>query len=140
LEPFLQPLIDARDAKIYAIPPRTNTTLAVKDDKLLAVLFRSKNGADYQRLWDGDLSVCGGDHSKCDQYLCDGLAWVTGRDTGRMDQLFRMSGLYRDKWNRDDYRKVTLDKAANSAYTDYDPFRGLDPSAIAAVEAMMKNE
>jgi hypothetical protein len=140
IEPLLQPLIDARNSKIYAIPPKIQTTLTVKDDRLIAALFRSKNGTDYQQLWNGDLSVCGGDHSKCDQYLCDGLAWVTGRDVARMDQLFRQSGLMRDKWNRDDYRKLTLENAANSAYMDYDPFRGIDPDAIAAVEAMLNNE
>lgn len=138
LEPMLQPYVDQRNAKIYAIPPKISTTLTVNDDKLLAALFRSKNGTDYQRLWSGDLSVCDGNHSRCDQYLCDGLAWVTGRDINRMDQLFRQSGLMRDKWNRDDYRKSTLENAANSAYMDYDPFRGIDPSAIAAVEAMLK--
>lgn len=140
LEAEVQPFIDARTVKVYAIPPKINTTLNVNDDKLLAALFRSKNGGDYRRLWEGDLSVCGGDHSKCDQYLCDGLAWVTSRDIVRMDSLFRQSGLYRDKWNREDYRKTTLEKAANSAYMDYDPFRGCDPNAIAVVEAMMRNE
>ena len=137
LEPLLQPLIDKRNNKIYAIPPKINTSLPVDDDKLMNVLFRSKNGQDYQRLWNGDLSVCGGDHSKCDQYLCDGLAWVTARDVARMDALFRKSGLMRDKWNRDDYRKLTLENAANSAYMEYDPFRGIDSAAIAAVEAML---
>lgn len=140
LEPLLQPLIEQRSTRIYAIPPKTTTTLTVDDDKLLKVLFRSKNGESYRRLWDGDLGVCGGDHSKCDQLLCDGLAWVTARDVARMDGLFRKSGLMRDKWNRDDYRKSTLENAANSAYMEYDPFRGLDPNAIAAVEAMMSHE
>lgn len=140
LEALLQPIIDKRDAKIYAIPPKVMTNLTVNDDKLLAALFRNKNGADYERLWNGDLSVCGGNHSACDQYLCDGLAWVTGRDVGRMDQLFRQSGLMREKWNREDYRKLTLENAANSAYMDYDPFRGIDIDAIKAVEEMMNNE
>jgi len=140
LEPFLQPTIDARNARVRAIPPKTHTTLSVSDKTLLEVLFRGKNGREYERLWNGDLSVKGGNQSSCDQYLCDGLAWVTGKDMARMDQLFRQSGLMRDKWNRDDYRKSTLEKAINSAYLEYDPFRGIDPSAIAAVEAMMRHE
>lgn len=140
LEAILQPYIDQRNAKVCAIPPKINTTLTVDDDRLLSALFRSKNGGDYQRLWNGDLSVCEGNHSRCDQYLCDGLAWVTARDIACMDRLFRKSGLMRDKWNRDDYRKLTLENAANSAYMDYDPFRGIDLAAIAAVEAMMSNE
>ena len=139
-EQLLQPYIDKRDARVYARPIKTNTSLAVDDDKLLKVLFRSKNGMTYERLWHGDLSDVNGDQSVGDQLLCDGLAWVTARDIARMDQLFRKSGLMRDKWNRDDYRKATLENAANSAYMEYDPFRGIDPQAIAAVEAMMSNE
>jgi hypothetical protein len=39
------------------------------------------------------------------------LAFWTGRDAGRIDVLFRRSGLMRPKWERQDYREATIVKA-----------------------------
>jgi hypothetical protein len=36
------------------------------------------------------------------------LAFWTGPDPRRIDRLFRQSGLYRDKWERADYRETTI--------------------------------
>ena len=61
---------------------------------------------------DGNMAAYNNDHSSADLALCNMLAFWTGRDASRMDELFRRSALYRqDKWNRDDYRKETIDKA-----------------------------
>ena len=35
-----------------------------------------------------------------------------------MDYVFRQSGLYREKWDRDDYANKTLSKAMDSKPTD----------------------
>jgi hypothetical protein len=136
LEPFLQPLIDQRDAA-KAHTPTPAQTVSLSDADLLAVLFGSKNGVVYQELWAGNLSAANGDHSKADQMLCNGLAWLTGRDISRMDSLFRLSGLYRKKWDRQVYRESTLNNAAGSAQTVYDPSRNghIDPQAVAAAQA-----
>ena len=40
------------------------------------------------------------DHSRADAALCRMLSYWTGADPTRIDRLFRMSGLMRDKWNR----------------------------------------
>lgn len=53
--------------------------------------------------------INGFDHSSADAALCAHLAFWTGRDCERMDRIFRMSGLYRDKWeHREDYRRRTI--------------------------------
>jgi putative DNA primase/helicase len=49
--------------------------------------------------------------SEADEALCCELAFWTGRDTARIDFLFRQSGLYRQKWERSDYRGDTLARA-----------------------------
>lgn len=127
LEPLLQPFIDKRDAAKAHTPTPSVGTVSLGDQELLDVLFKSKNGDLYRRLWSGDDL---GDHSVADQKLCNGLAWLTGRDIARMDSLFRQSGLYRDKWrDRDDYRENTLNNAADSAQTVYDPGY-VDPQAV----------
>lgn len=52
------------------------------------------------------------DHSSADAALCAHLAFWTGKDCERMDRLFRMSGLVRDKWtDREKYRRDTILKA-----------------------------
>jgi len=60
------------------------------------------------------------DHSNADAALCQYLAFWTGRDCGRIDRMFRQSALYRDKWERDDYRENTILGAValcNASYT-----------------------
>jgi putative DNA primase/helicase len=136
IEQHLAPLVAARAARQAHSPSPQAQPVNLDDQALLDALFRSKNGDLYRRLWDGDTSPAGGDHSKADQMLCNGLAWVTGRDIPRMDSLFRQSGLMRDKWNRSDYRDRTLQNAADSAQTVYDPqHNGYDPNAVAAAQS-----
>jgi putative DNA primase/helicase len=62
----------------------------------------------FERLWAGDTSDYGGDESRADLALCCVLARQTGNDPARIDALFRQSGLYRDKWERPDYRDRTI--------------------------------
>lgn len=109
-------------------------TVSLDDHKILEVLFRSKNGATYERLYNGDTSICGGDHSKADQMLCNGLCWVTGGDSGRMDSLFRQSALYRPKWDRKDYSSRTIDNAISSATQFYTGVQ-VDQDAIDAAQS-----
>jgi hypothetical protein len=68
------------------------------DRTLLDTISASRQGAKFQRLWQGDTSVHGDDHSACDLALCNILAFWTP-DPTRIDSLFRQSGLMRDKWD-----------------------------------------
>ncbi|MCL1803191.1 MAG: phage/plasmid primase, P4 family [Eubacteriaceae bacterium] len=43
--------------------------------------------------------------------MCNILAFYSGGDFDQIDRLFRQSGLYRDKWERDGYRNQTIQKA-----------------------------
>ena len=134
LEALLQPIIDKRDAAKAHTPPPSTSTVSLSDQELLNALFRSRNGSQYEALWRGDMSSAGNDHSKADQILCNGLAWVTGRDTARMDSMFRQSGLYRDKWETNSYRERTLNNAASTAQTVYTPGH-VDQDAVNAANS-----
>jgi hypothetical protein len=63
-------------------------------------------------LWSGRHV---GDHSQADLALCNELAKWCGPDHARIDALFRESGLYRGKWEREDYRRRTIALACNRA-------------------------
>jgi len=59
--------------------------------------------------------------SEADQALCSLLAFWTGPDPAKIDQLFRESELYRKKWERADYRERTVHKALEGRTEFYQP-------------------
>lgn len=82
------------------------------DARLLDRARCAGNGTKFASLFDkGDTSEYGGDESAADQALCN-LLWFWTCDIARVDRLFRGSALYREKWERVDYRARTLAKAA----------------------------
>jgi putative DNA primase/helicase len=70
------------------------------DSGLIEKAFAARSGPRFRKLWSGDTSDYEGDHSRADAALCRMLSFWTGNDTERIDRLFRMSGLMREKWNR----------------------------------------
>ena len=52
--------------------------------------------------------------------MCSLLAFYT-QDSGQIDSIFRSSGLYRDKWERADYRDRTIDIALQGVKETYNP-------------------
>jgi putative DNA primase/helicase len=85
--------------------------LTLADVELLKRAEASRNGAKFRRLWAGDASEYSADESRADLALCCALAFWTGKDAGRIDRLFRQSGLMRPKWEREDYRNRTISAA-----------------------------
>lgn len=68
-----------------------------------------KNGDKFCKLYDnGDFSDYNS-QSEADAALCAMIAFRTGPDIEMIDEIFRSSALYRDKWNRDDYRTSTME-------------------------------
>jgi putative DNA primase/helicase len=108
--------------------PRTGS-LDVGDEDLIALAMQAKNGEKFARLWRGDTSDYAGDESRADLALCSLLAFWTEGDTARMDHLFRQSGLYRDKWNRHDYRERTFNKVLEGRTEFYEPSGKVSVSA-----------
>ena len=102
-------------------PAKPSVNIPCDDEALWKALFRKSNGASIRKLKDGDLSEHANDHSSADMALCNHLAWVTGKDAARIDRMFRQSALVRDKWEREDYRTKTIDKAIANTPSTYDP-------------------
>ena len=71
-------------------------------------LRKQKNGEKFKKLYDeGDISGYGS-QSEADAALCALIAFRTGPDPAAIDDIFRSSALYREKWERDDYREATI--------------------------------
>lgn len=92
------------------------------DDGLPERAFNSKNGDKLRRLWDGEWSEHDS-QSEADLALCMHLAFWTGKDAARMDELFRQSALMRDKWDRQQngstYGAITIQKAISGCTETY---------------------
>jgi P4 family phage/plasmid primase-like protien len=95
------------------------------DESLIDRASQAKDGENFKRLWEGNLSLHDGDHSAADLALCNKLAFWTGRDFDRMDRLFRASGLFREKWNEkrgeQTYGQLTLARAIEGCTQVYSP-------------------
>ena len=96
------------------------------DEDVINWALRGVNGDRFGRLWQGDISEYDDDHSKADLALCGILAAFTCADAEQIDRLFRHSGLYRDKWERDDYRERTIATAIQGNSSDCPERSGRD--------------
>lgn len=88
----------------------------LSDNEVLQKASCAKNGAKFSALWNGDFDKS---HSEADLALCSMLAFWCGGDNAQIDRLFRQSALYREKWERDDYREETLKKAVSGCTEFY---------------------
>jgi hypothetical protein len=92
------------------------------DNEIVQKALGASNGEKFRRLWAGDTSGYTST-SEADQALCSLLAFWAGPDFGRIDALFRQSGLYRKKWERADYRDRTISKALENKTEFYESGR-----------------
>jgi hypothetical protein len=106
---FGEPSANGHGAPVTA-PGRADNGLP--DAEVVQKALAASKGERFARLWAGDTSGYGS-HSEADLALCGMLAFWTGGDATRMDSLFRRSGLYRKKWDREDYRDKTIAEALN---------------------------
>jgi hypothetical protein len=94
--------------------------------EVLARARQAQNGEAFETLWAGDTSDYAS-RSEADLALCSHLVFWTGGDPGRIDELFRQSGLYRPKWDERHYGdgrtygQATIEKALEGATEFYVP-------------------
>ena len=65
-------------------------------------------------LMAGDMSLYHDDHSTADFALCCLLAKKHGGNAFKVNAEFEKSGLYREKWDREDYRENTITRACTA--------------------------
>jgi primase-polymerase (primpol)-like protein len=111
-----QPVLDALCQRLWPSAALQHTArlrrpVAASDAALLARARAARNGELFALLWSGDWQTRYGSQSEADLALCGFLAFWCNGDAERVDGLFRQSGLYREKWERNDYRQWTLTRA-----------------------------
>ncbi|GAB7120077.1 phage NrS-1 polymerase family protein [Natrinema pallidum] len=101
----------------------------LEDEELLEKATNASNGTKFERLWNGN-TVGYDSQSEADMALCYLLAFWTGGDHTRVDQLFRQSGLLREKWDDvhyadgSTYGEKTIERAIANTSEFYDPDSG----------------
>nr|WP_256301573.1 hypothetical protein [Haloarchaeobius salinus] len=105
---------------------RTGGEMDLPDEELLERAQNASNGEKFERLWRG--STAGYEsQSEADMALCCLLAFWTGGDRYRIDELFRQSGLLREKWDEvhyadgSTYGEKTVERAIAQTSEFYDP-------------------
>lgn len=78
---------------------------------LVTALRDQKNGEKFIRLYDHGDTTGFGSQSEADLSLCSMIAFRAGDNPDLIDAVFRSSRLYREKWDREDYRDNTIRKA-----------------------------
>lgn len=89
---------------------------------------RSKQGTMFSDLYAGRFENYFKSQSEADLSLCNMLSFWLGADPDKIDEAFRASGLYRDKWDRrqsgSTYGKLTVLKAVEGTREVYNPKGG----------------
>lgn len=94
-----------------------DTPVELSDDEIIRIALKNSHGFD--ALWRGDFSRYSS-QSEADAALTLLLSWYT-KDEYQIDRIFRQSGLYREKWDREDYRIKTISSALQKQTGQYDP-------------------
>jgi putative DNA primase/helicase len=100
--------------------------IVLTDNEVLLKAQNSKNGIQFKLLFDGQWETLNyPSQSEADIALCKLLAFWTGKDADQMDAIFRLSGLYRDKWDRKQsgttYGSITVKNAIKQTKSIYNP-------------------
>jgi putative DNA primase/helicase len=119
-----QSALEALHAEVFpdsgnprGVRPPVDPSVQMDDDTLLRLALNARNGEKFGRLFAGD-TLGKASQSEADLALCAILAFWT-QDPEQLDRLFRRSGLYREKWERADYRERTIQKAIENTVGVY---------------------
>ncbi len=111
----IQPHIDHLWPQLF--PEKANITplpavqWQATDAEVLDRLETSANREKFHDLYArGTTSGYNGDDSAADLALCSLIAFYT-QDMAQIDRIFRDSALMREKWEREDYREMTMGQA-----------------------------
>lgn len=99
-----------------------NSSISMDVQTIVDKALNSANGEKFRRLYSGDFSDYGS-QSEADMAFCNILAFWCGGDAEKMDAIYRISGLMREKWDRrqsgSTYGKLTIQKAVSQCGNFY---------------------
>lgn len=101
------------------------SSLTLSDSEIIEKIKNSRQGAEFVKLYNGDMTSYNNDHSAADLGLCTILAFWCNKNYLQIDRIFRTSALMRKKWDsyRGDrkYGEMTIEKASSTVIDTYTP-------------------
>lgn len=117
------------------VAPRVYEPVDMEDHEIIDKARNCKTGNLFQLLYNGNWQGIYSSQSEADLALCNQLAFWTQKDAQQMDRIFRLSGLYRDKWDKRrgqfTYGEMTIEKAIAACKEVYEPKIAKDDTSIA---------
>lgn len=99
--------------------------LDLSESEIIDIVSHSKQAHIFSDLYAGKWDNYYVSQSDADMSFCNMLAFWTGRDFQKMNNIFRSSGLMREKWDRktgnSTYGAITLNKAIKDCVKTYEP-------------------
>ena len=129
----LQNLLDTFMKRKMQVSNRTVEPCSYLDDsQVIEHASRSESGEKFKALMDGRWEEGYDSQSDADMALVSILAFWCGNVEEQIDRIFRMSGLMRDKWDRQTgdrtYGQITIRNAVSTNDTIYTPIRDTEPA------------
>ena len=108
------------------IPKKVDMSdLVLYENDILDAILRSKQADTFKAIYSGNWQQFYTSQSEADMGFCNMLAFWCRCDISLMDNIFRSSGLYREKWDRKQngstYGAITLSKAVRDCNKVYEP-------------------
>lgn len=97
----------------------------LSENEIIRIALNSKNGMRFKLFMEGGWEQFYNSQSEADMAFANDLAFWTSRDFYKMDNIFRQSSLYREKWERKQndstYGEITLSKAIADCTNVFSP-------------------
>ena len=114
----------------------------LSETEIIRIAKNSKNGTRFEVLFNGDWSQFYDSQSEADMAFANDLAFWTACDYEKMDNIFRSSSLYREKWERKQsgstYGELTLNKAIQECSNVFNPQQNNDDFNLYVLENSTK--
>lgn len=114
----------------------------LSEQEIINAALNSKNGMRFKLFLEGGWEQFYSSQSEADMAFANDLAFWTNRNYNMMDDIFRDSSLYREKWDRktgdSTYGEVTLSKAINECTNVFTPKRKSDDFNIYLMDEEIK--
>lgn len=133
------------DKKKVVTPVQTqeHVELDLSENEIIEKIRDSKQGNLFNELYNGNWEGNYSSQSEADLAFANMLAFWTQKDYFKMDNIFRSSGLMREKWNEKrgtkTYGKIILDKAIEDTKEVYQPKKRDDYSIFIKEETNTTN-
>lgn len=125
-------------------PKRLTETFGndLSEQEIINAALNSKNGMRFKLFLEGGWEQFYDSQSEADMAFANDLAFWTNRNHDMMDDIFRDSSLYREKWDRktgdSTYGEITLSKAINECTNVFTPKRKSDDFNIYLMDDEVK--